>query len=61
LSRRVSQNGTPGLHHRFHLIIMGVALDAIVSQARWQQLINMSADALMLLSVFFPKDWIATS
>jgi len=40
---------------------MGVALDAIVSQARWQQLKNMSADALMLLSVFFPKDWIVTS
>jgi len=39
---------------------MGVALDAIVSQALWQQLKN-SADALMLLSVFFLKDWITTS
>ena len=27
----------------FHLIIMGVALDVHVSQARWQQLENMSA------------------
>ena len=45
----------------FHLIIMGVALDVHVSQARWQQLKNMSADALMLLSVFFLKDWITTS
>jgi hypothetical protein len=40
---------------------MGVGLDAIVSQARCQQLKNMSTDALMLLSVVFPKDWIATS
>jgi len=31
----------------FHLIIMGVALDVHVSQARWQQLKNMSADALV--------------
>ena len=50
----------PGLHHRFHLIIMGVALDAIDSQAHWQHLKNMSADTLELLSVFFPNDWIAT-
>jgi len=40
---------------------MGVALEAIVSQARWQQFKNMSADALMLLNVSFPKVWIATS
>jgi len=31
----------------FHLMIMGVALDVHVSQAHWQQLKNMSADALI--------------
>jgi len=40
---------------------MGVALDANVLQARWQQLKNMRADALMLFNVSFPKVWITTS
>jgi len=39
----------------FHLIFMGVALDVHVSQARWQQLKNMSADALVGSIITFPK------
>ena len=37
------------------LIIMGVALDVHVSQARWQLLKNMSADALIGSMISFPK------
>jgi len=36
-------------------IVMGVALDVHVSQARWQQLKNMSADALIGSMISFPK------
>jgi len=36
-----------GLQRCFRQIIMGVALDVHVSQARWQQLKNMNADALI--------------
>jgi len=60
-SRRVVASDPASLHQCSHLIIMGVSLDANISQARWQQLKNMSVDALMLLNVSFPKVWIATS
>jgi len=39
----------------FHLIIMDVALHVHVSQASWQQLKNMSADALVGSIISFPK------
>jgi len=39
---------------------MSVALDVHVSQARWQQLKNMSADALVGFIISFPKVCIAT-
>jgi len=50
--------GTPMIwwkYQCFHLIIMGVALDVHVSQARWQKLKNMSADALVGSIISFPK------
>jgi len=50
--------GTPIIwwqYQCFHLIIVGVALDVHVSQARWQQLKNMSADALLGSIISFPK------
>ena len=50
-----------GLHRCFCQIIMGVALDVHVSQARWQQFKNMNADALIFLISSFPKVWTATS
>jgi len=39
----------------FHLIIMGVALDVQVSQARWQQLKNMSNLIAIGSMISFPK------
>jgi len=53
-----SHNGHPddlGKYQCFHMIVMGVALDVHVSQARWQQLKNMSADALIGSIISFPK------
>jgi len=50
--------GTPMIwwnHQCFHLIIMGVTLDVHVSQARCQQLKNMSAVALIGSMISFPK------
>jgi len=50
--------GTPMIwwkHQCFHLTIVGVALDVHVSRARWQQLKNMSADALIGSMISFPK------
>jgi len=50
--------GTPMIwwkYQRFHIIIMGMALDVHVSQARWQQLKNMSADAPIGSMISFPK------
>ena len=44
-----------GLHRCFRQIIMGVALDVHVSQARWQLLKNMNADALIFLISSFQK------
>jgi len=44
----------------FHLIIMGVVLDVYVSQTRWQQLKNTSADALVGFIISFPKIFNAT-
>ena len=44
----------------FHLIIMGVALDVHVSQARWQQLKNMSALIAIGSIISFPKVYNAT-
>jgi len=42
-------------HQCFHLISMDVALDVHVSQARWQQLKNMSTGALISSIITFPK------
>ena len=50
--------GTPMIWWKylcFHLIIMGVALDVDVSQARWQQLKNMSAIIEIGSMISFPK------
>ena len=50
--------GTPMIwwkYQCFHLIIMGVALDVHVSQARWQQLKNMSAFIAIGSMISFPK------
>jgi len=52
---------TAGLQRSFRQIIMGVALAVHVSQAHWQQLKNMNADAFIFLSLSFLKVWTATS
>jgi len=50
--------GTPMIwwkYQCFHLIFMGVALDVHVSQARWQQLKNMSALIAIGSMISLPK------
>jgi len=47
-------------HQCFHLIIMGVVLDVHVSQARWQELKNMSAIIAIGSMISFPKGCNAT-